>query len=137
VGKRRDRGPSSSNCVSLLCRPFKHRNFYIIYAVSTVVVSLYATVDMCWFGMCWGHVTDVPRTGCVRLGSATRRVSFYTSLDGGGLRPSGPSSGPIPVMDSTLSGMDSPINTEPTSIMDYRNFRNTQYNGNHNSVQWS
>ena len=26
----------------------------------------------------------------VRLGSTTRHVSFYTSLDGGGLRPSGP-----------------------------------------------
>jgi hypothetical protein len=30
---------------------------------------------------------------CARLGSATRRVSFYTSLVGGGLRLSRPSSG--------------------------------------------
>jgi hypothetical protein len=30
---------------------------------------------------------------CARLGSATRRVSFYASLGGGGLRPSGTSSG--------------------------------------------
>ena len=30
---------------------------------------------------------------CHGLDSATRRVSFYSSLDGGGLRPSGPSSG--------------------------------------------
>ncbi len=32
-----------------------------------MVVSRYVTPDMCWFGMCWGHVTDVPRTGCARL----------------------------------------------------------------------
>ena len=30
---------------------------------------------------------------CARLGSATRRVSFYSSLVGGGLRLSGTSSG--------------------------------------------
>ena len=30
---------------------------------------------------------------CARLGSATRRVSFYASLSDGGLRPSGSSSG--------------------------------------------
>jgi hypothetical protein len=30
---------------------------------------------------------------CVRLGSTTGRVSFYSSLDGGSLRPSGSSSG--------------------------------------------
>jgi hypothetical protein len=30
---------------------------------------------------------------CVRLDSTTRRVSFYASLSGGGLRPSGSSSG--------------------------------------------
>ncbi len=52
-----------------------------------------ATAFMCWFGVWWGHVTDVPRTGCARLGSADRRVSFYASLVGGGLRLSGPSSG--------------------------------------------
>ena len=40
-----------------------------------------------------GHITDVTRTGCARLGSAARRVSFYESMDGGGVRPSGPSSG--------------------------------------------
>ena len=33
------------------------------------------------------------RRECVRLGSATRLIFFYTSLVGGGLRPSGPSSG--------------------------------------------
>ena len=53
----------------------------------------YATAGMCWFGVWWGHGSDVPRTGCARLSSAARRVSFYTSLVGGGLRLSGPSSG--------------------------------------------
>ncbi len=52
-----------------------------------------ATTDMCWFGVCWGHDTDVSRTGCTRLGSLTRRVSFYVSLVGGDLRLFGPSSG--------------------------------------------
>jgi hypothetical protein len=51
------------------------------------------TEDMCWFGGCWGHGTDVSQTGCVRLGSTTRLVSFYESLVGGGLRLSGSSSG--------------------------------------------
>jgi hypothetical protein len=46
-----------------------------------------------WLGVCWRHDTDVSRTGCVRLGSGTRRVSFYESLVGGGLRLSGSSSG--------------------------------------------
>ena len=45
-----------------------------------------ATADMCWFGVWWGHGIDVPRTGCARLGSGTRHVSFYVSLVGGGLR---------------------------------------------------
>ena len=35
--------------------------FYIIEAVSAVVVSLYATAGRCWFSVCWGHGTDVPR----------------------------------------------------------------------------
>jgi hypothetical protein len=33
--------------------------FYIIKAVSAVVVLLYATAGMCWFGVCWGHDTVV------------------------------------------------------------------------------
>ena len=72
VGKRRHHVPWSSNCVSLYVDPSNSPNFYIISTVSAVVVSLYATGGMCWFGMCWGHVTDVSRTGCARLGSATR-----------------------------------------------------------------
>jgi hypothetical protein len=48
------------------------------------------TVSMCWFGVWWGHDTDVVWTGCERMGSQTRRVSFYASLVGGGLRLSGP-----------------------------------------------
>ena len=28
-----------------------------------MVVSLYATAGMCWFSVCWGHDTDVPRAG--------------------------------------------------------------------------
>ena len=42
--------------------------FYIIYAVSAVVVSLYATAVMCWLGVSWGHGTDVPRTGMCTVG---------------------------------------------------------------------
>ena len=92
-GKRRHHGPWSSNCVSLNVGPSNRPNFYTIKAVSAVVVSLYSTRDMCWFGICSGHGTDVSRTGCARLGSVTRRVSFYTSLVGGGLRLSRSSSG--------------------------------------------
>jgi hypothetical protein len=73
--------------------------FYLLYYVLYYINSLRsggfadATAGMCWFGVCWGHVTDMPRTGCARLGSATRRVSFYASLVGGGLRLSWPSLG--------------------------------------------
>ena len=42
--------------------------FYIIYTVSAVVVSLYETAGICWFGVCWGHVTDVSRTGMFTAG---------------------------------------------------------------------
>jgi hypothetical protein len=63
---------------------------YIIKAVSVVAD---ATTYMCWFCVWGGHGTGVSQTGCKRLGSATRRVSFYVSLVGGGLRLSGPSSG--------------------------------------------
>ena len=44
-----------------------------------MVASLCVTEDMCWFSVCWGHGTDVSRTGMC--------------TDGGGLRLSGPSSG--------------------------------------------
>ena len=54
--------------------------------------SLYPTVGMCWFGVCWGHDTDVPRTGMCTDGFGN---FFYVSLVGGGLRPTGPSSGII------------------------------------------
>ena len=72
---------------------------YVLYYVLYYIVSLCsggfadATAGMCWFGVWWGHGSDVPRTGCARLSSAARRVSLYTSLVGGGLRLSGPSSG--------------------------------------------
>ena len=42
--------------------------FYIIEAVSVVVVSPYTTAGMCWFGVCWGHDTDVSRTGMCTVG---------------------------------------------------------------------
>ena len=47
---------------------------YIILAVSVVVVSVYATVVMCWFGVCWGHGPDVSRAGMcmVGFGNSTR-----------------------------------------------------------------
>ncbi len=41
--------------------------FYIISAVSAVVVSLHTTAGMCWFSVCWGHDTDVPRVGITSL----------------------------------------------------------------------
>jgi len=59
-----------------------------------VVVSLYVTVDMCRSGECEGYDTDVTVGMCTYgWGSVTRRVVFYVSLGGGGLRPSGSSSG--------------------------------------------
>ena len=33
-----------------------------IEVVFAVVVSLYVTTRMCWFGVCWGHDNDVPWT---------------------------------------------------------------------------
>ena len=66
-------------------------------------VSLYVTTGM-WFhftrlqacvgSLCVGNTTLMCRgRECARLGSATRCIFFYESLVGGGLRPSGPSSG--------------------------------------------
>ncbi len=84
------------------CLVFKQTKFmywcsvlYVLCYISSLCSGGFAdaTTFMCWFGVCWGHGTDVPRTGCARLGSATRRVSFYLSLVGGGLPLSGPSSG--------------------------------------------
>jgi hypothetical protein len=72
---------------------------YVLYYVLCHISSLCsggfadATACMCWFGVWWGHGTDVTRTGCAQMGSATRHVSFYASLVGGGLRLSRPSSG--------------------------------------------
>ena len=37
---------------SLNVGPSNSPNFYIIYAVSAVVVSLYVTAGMCWFSVC-------------------------------------------------------------------------------------
>jgi hypothetical protein len=37
---------------------------------------------MFWFGVWWGHDTDVSRKGCSWMGSTTRHVSFYASLIG-------------------------------------------------------
>jgi hypothetical protein len=67
--------------------------YYVLYYISSLCSGGFsdATEGMCWFGVWWGHDTDVPRTLCARLGSPTRRVSFYASLVGGGLRLSGPS----------------------------------------------
>ncbi len=69
--------------------------YYVLYYIGSLCSGGFAdaTTGMCWFGVWWGHVSDVPQTGCARLGSTARRVSFYTSLVGGGLRLSGPSSG--------------------------------------------
>jgi hypothetical protein len=68
---------------------------YVLYYISSLCSGGFtdATAGMCWFGVCWGHGTDVPRTGCARLGSATPHVSFYVSLVDGGLRLPGTSSG--------------------------------------------
>jgi hypothetical protein len=69
--------------------------YYVLYYISSLCSGGFidATACMCCFGVWWGHGTDVPRTGCARLGLTTRRVSFYASVVGGGLRLSGPSSG--------------------------------------------
>ncbi len=66
---------------------------YLCLVLCLVIYKQSLTAYMCWFGVWWGHRTDVPRTGCARMGSETRRVSFYVSMVGGGLRLSGPSSG--------------------------------------------
>ena len=54
--------------------------FYIMYTVSAVVVSLYATAVMCWFSVCWGHGTDVSRAGMctVGFGNSTRLLLHVT-----------------------------------------------------------
>ena len=61
--------------------------FHCMSALQTALISIlykqslqwwfrcYVTAGMCWFGVWWGHVTDVSRTGCARLGSATRTSS--------------------------------------------------------------
>ena len=41
--------------------------------------SLYATSDMCWFGVCWGHDTDVSRTGMCTAGGRRPPLSIDTS----------------------------------------------------------
>ena len=86
--------PWSSSYVSLHVAPWNSPNLYlcsVLYVFSGGFTD--ATTVMCWFGVCWGHDTDVSWTGCERLGSETRRSSFYVSLVGGGLRLSGPGSG--------------------------------------------
>jgi hypothetical protein len=62
--------------------------YYVLYYINSLCSGGFsdATACMYWFGVWWGHVTDVSRTGCARLSSATRHVSFYTSLVGEGLR---------------------------------------------------
>jgi hypothetical protein len=74
-------------CIYVLC--------HVLYYISSLCSGGFtdATTDMCWFGVWWGHDTDVSRTGCARMGSTTRRVSFYESLVDGGLRLSGSSLG--------------------------------------------
>jgi hypothetical protein len=72
--------------------------YYVLYYINSLCSGGFtdATASMYWFGVWWVHDTDVSRTGCTRLGSTTRRVSFYVSLCSlvdGGLRLSGPSSG--------------------------------------------
>ncbi len=57
------------------------------------MVASLIRLQKCVGSVCVGVTTLMPRTGCPRLGSATRHVSFYVSLVGGGLRLSGPSSG--------------------------------------------
>ena len=62
-------------------------------AVSAVVVSL-IRLQTCVGSVCVGGTVLMCRGWeCARIGSATRRVSFYVSLVGGGLRLSRPSSG--------------------------------------------
>ena len=53
------------------------------------------SVGMSWVRCVWGarHWCVTDWNQCVGIGSGTRRVVFYVSLDGAGLRPSGPSSG--------------------------------------------
>jgi hypothetical protein len=75
-------GPKFMYLCSVLC---------LIYYIGSLCSGGFAdaTGGMCWFGVWWGHDTDVPWTGCTQLGPADRHVSFYTSLVGGGLRFSG------------------------------------------------
>ena len=75
--KRRRHGPWSSSYVRFmsglqtvqnLCIYVLYYLFCITKGVSVVVVSLYVTGVMCWFGVCWGHGTDVSRTGMYTTG---------------------------------------------------------------------
>jgi hypothetical protein len=98
-GKRRRRGPWSSSYVHCMSRPQTDQNFMYLCSVlclilykQSLVVSLmdYRHVLVrCVVGARHCCATD----GMCTTGSATRRVSFYASLVGGGLRLSGPSSG--------------------------------------------
>ena len=47
-----------------------------LYYISCLCSGVFVECDI-RFGMCWGHVTDVPRTGFVRMDSETRHVSFF------------------------------------------------------------
>ena len=79
--------------------------FHSMSALQTALISiLYKQSVQWWFHCmrlqeCVGSVcvggTELMCRGreCVRLGSATRHISFYTPLVGGGLRLSCPSSG--------------------------------------------
>ena len=44
-----------------------------------MVVSLYTTAVMCWFSVCWGHGTDVPRAGMCTVGSVVSGSRVHTS----------------------------------------------------------
>ena len=92
--KRRHHGPWSSNCVSLLSR-----------LQTDLISKLHKQSLQWWFrrirlqscvgSVCVGDTTLMCHGRDVHdwVRQPSRRVSFYTSLDGGGLRPSGPSSG--------------------------------------------
>jgi hypothetical protein len=65
---------------------------------------LYIAADMRWSGVCERHGLMCRGRECARLGSATRLVSFYVSLVGGGLRPSRPWGG-VDVDRRTVAGV--------------------------------
>jgi hypothetical protein len=77
-GKRRHRGPWSLSYVHSMSYVFMLCIVSYIYISSLCSGDFVdATACMFWFGVWWGNDTDVPRTGCARMDSATRRVSFY------------------------------------------------------------